>query len=608
MVKLSKYIAALLVLLLFSVSKGYPQKSECGAGYIEKNIVKDFGAKGDGITNDHAAFELAADYFNKRGGCGKLIIPFGLYKVGRQVVDTPRRFMNGADLLFFKNVTNLTVEGIPNKQGQSPLIKYADGLYYGSFYYDKQRFGIPKCTPASRNYDVKFAATIGGAISINSSSTVKIKHIELDGNMDNCIIGGAWGDVGRQLFHVGIYTNQGRDIELVDINVHHFALDGVENAGANKLRFENVVSSYNGRQGFSWVDGDTLTAINCKFNHTGRLYIYSAPSAGVDIEPERKKDISYAQFTNCEFAYNRGCGLLMAVGANTVRNMNFANCTFIGMYNWSAWIPGVDIHFSDCSFYGNVVHTVPNKMVQKVKDITSFKRCYFSDIYNGVVTRKPGGYFFPLNSEKIILDDCTMKIYNRGFFWHSSGCGPTDSLTSEIRNSVIYAANQNEWQASVTGIKITNTKLFTLPGKLNLACPKDYTNFERTSYTPEKMLAAFPESVSSLKLADTVSYFVCKEEKVLVKGSTGLKRRPSPEKYLMFYEDSNCVIANRTKNSITGTLYVYNDKQQLVATRKAITIKANYTKGVSLVLSTGKYVAKFVQKQITLASGHLIIP
>lgn len=602
-------IGFIIFLLIVFANNAFPQNTiRFTKDYIEKNIVKDFGAKGDGVANDQAAFEAAADFFNKHVGNGKLIIPYGIYKVGRQVVDTPKSFMNGVDVLHLVGVANFTVEGIANKTGQLPILKFDNGLYFGSFYYDKDKFGIAKCTPVNRNFDIKFAATIGGGISINYCTGVKIKNLELDGNLDNCIIGGPWGDVDRQLFHVGIFTNQGRDIELSNINVHHFALDGLENAGANKLRFENVISSYNGRQGFSWVDGDSLVAINCKFNHTGRISIHSAPGAGVDIEPERKRDISYAQFTNCEFAYNRGCGLLMAVGANTVRNMNFNDCTFIGMYNWSAWVPGVNIHFADCKFYGNVVHTVPNNMVKRVKDITSFKRCYFSDIYNGVITKKPGGYFFPLNGEKIILDSCTMKIFNRGFFWHSSGCGPTDTLTSEIKNSVIYAANAGEWQASVTGLKITNTKLYSVPGKLNLACPINFTNLEKISCTPEKMLTLFPESNAVLPVIDSVIYFVCKEGKILSKSSTGLKRRPIPAKCLIFVKEGNCIITNLTKTLVSGTLYFYNSKQKLVATKSGIIIKGNYTKAFPVKLSTERYSVKFIQKKTLLASNDFIVP
>ena len=47
--------------------------------------IKDFGAKGDGQTNDHDAFVAAAAAINKQGG-GKLIISPGTYIVGKQFV------------------------------------------------------------------------------------------------------------------------------------------------------------------------------------------------------------------------------------------------------------------------------------------------------------------------------------------------------------------------------------------------------------------------------------------------------------------------------------------------------------------------------------------
>lgn len=594
--------------ILLVINYSSAQNIDCkNQGFIVKNIIKDFGAKADGITNDQAAFKAAADFFNKRVGCGKLIIPYGLYKVGRQEIDTPKSFMKGVDVLQIVGVSNFIIEGIPNKTGQYPVLKFDNGLYFGSFYADKEKFRVPKCKPGKQNFDLKVAAAIGAGISINYSTGVKIKNIELDGNMDNFIMGGAWGDIDRQLFHVGIFTNQGRDIELSNINVHHFALDGLENAGANKLRFENVTSSYNARQGFSWVDGDSLVAINCKFTHTGRVKIHSAPGAGIDIEPERKRDISYARFTNCEIGYNRGCGLLMAVAANTVRDMRFDSCTFIGMYNWSAWVPGIDIHFTDCKFYGNVVHTVPNAQVKTVKDITSFKRCYFSDIYNGVITKKPGGYFFPLNNEKIILDSCVVKIYNRGFLWHSSGCGPTDSLTSEVKNTTFYAANENEWQVAITGIKITNSKLFAVPGKRAWACPKDYTNFERTDLTKEKIKLIFPEMNNVIPVADSVKYFSCAEETKTISLNNKLSRRVAPKPIGLLLSDTNCVITNHSSLAIEGVLNIYDQSGKLAFTKSKLKINKNYTKSIVVFLKPGKYQIKFLQRKKLIASNTFII-
>jgi len=53
----------------------------------QKNItksIKDFGAKGDGHSDDQDAFVKASIFFNERKGNGKLVIPKGIYIVGRQ--------------------------------------------------------------------------------------------------------------------------------------------------------------------------------------------------------------------------------------------------------------------------------------------------------------------------------------------------------------------------------------------------------------------------------------------------------------------------------------------------------------------------------------------
>ena len=103
---------------------------QASSQYVEKTI-NFFGAHGDGITNDQEAFQKAADYFNKRGGNGKLIIPTGVYIVGKQQFNsntTKEAVYQGSDLLAFKNVHDLVIEG-----GAHTIIKYANGLRYGSF-------------------------------------------------------------------------------------------------------------------------------------------------------------------------------------------------------------------------------------------------------------------------------------------------------------------------------------------------------------------------------------------------------------------------------------------------------------------------------------------
>jgi polygalacturonase len=59
---------------------------------LRKDLKRNFGAVGDGTTNDQAAFVRAASFFNQRAATGatgpaELRFPKGVYIVGRQTAD-----------------------------------------------------------------------------------------------------------------------------------------------------------------------------------------------------------------------------------------------------------------------------------------------------------------------------------------------------------------------------------------------------------------------------------------------------------------------------------------------------------------------------------------
>src|SRR4051794_2565905 len=97
--------------------------------FAQKNMVRDiksFGAKGDGKTNDHDAFEKAAAYFNARGGNGKLVISKGTYIVGRQTFTggkPGKPAYDGENLLHFIKIKNFVVTGVANS-----VIRFRDSL------------------------------------------------------------------------------------------------------------------------------------------------------------------------------------------------------------------------------------------------------------------------------------------------------------------------------------------------------------------------------------------------------------------------------------------------------------------------------------------------
>ncbi len=109
------------------------------AQQVVKDIKKDFGAKGDGKTNDHEAFRRAARFINSRKGNVLLRIPNGTYIVGKKL-DKPMHLGRGSwydenfdvpdsiDMFRIKNAAAVSIEG-----GTAAILKVQNRIKFGSF-------------------------------------------------------------------------------------------------------------------------------------------------------------------------------------------------------------------------------------------------------------------------------------------------------------------------------------------------------------------------------------------------------------------------------------------------------------------------------------------
>jgi hypothetical protein len=352
--------------------------------YVTKDI-KSFGAKGDGKTDDHAAFERAANYFNKRGGRGKLVISPGTFLVGKQHYtkgEGGKPAYLGADLLRLSGVKDMVIEG-----SRGSRIRYKDGLRFGAF---NPKTG--KAHEHGNNYFVKgdWAAIIGHCIFLDNARNVSIRNLELDGNNGKVILGGVYGDVGRQLPHYGIFIRNSKSITVEGVKAHHFALDGicVSNKASDTeddIKLLNSAFEYNSRQGLSWIGGNDLKVKGCKFNYTGQGAFASNPGAGLDIEAE-VGPVRNGKFENCEFINNKGAGMVADSGDGGY--CEFKECTFWGVDSWAVWVRKPGFRFEDCTIYGSVVH---GYNARTDKEATQFIDCHFEDKpYQG---KEPHGNF-----------------------------------------------------------------------------------------------------------------------------------------------------------------------------------------------------------------------
>ncbi len=343
--------------------------------YPTINVKTDCGAKGDGRSDDTGAFQKAARLIQARGG-GTLLIPKATYVVGSQ-----KHVEGQAPYYQTSSVFQVEKLGFLSVQGNGATLRFAPGLHFGAFDPETgQTYGkMP-------DYDHKYAVGVGAMLDISHSRHVTVRDLDLDGDGGGYVLGGGWGDTGRQLAGDGLLLYGDADVRVERVHSHHQGRDGLM-IGWTGLKasdpptphmLTDCTFDFNGRQGLSWVGGRGLQAIRCRFNHTGRVKVggetlASAPGAGVDIEAEESvcRD---GYFQDCEFVDNAGCGLVADSGDGGYAH--FLRCTFWGTTDWSAWSARPGLKYRDCVFYGSAVHTFgsPDPALA-----TGFTGCRFED-------------------------------------------------------------------------------------------------------------------------------------------------------------------------------------------------------------------------------------
>lgn len=228
--------------------------------------VKDFGAKGDGTTDDTKAFQHLIDSLAATGG-GTVFVPTGNYAIDAKV---SIYLKSRVDLMMQDTLTLLSA--IPNNSQSYKIISITDatdvrvtgGKIVGERY---------QHTIADPNHPGEWGMGIG----IYSSKKVQI---------DNMVIVDCWGD--------GIYINS----------------NGESAEPCKFIVINKVISRNNRRQGMSILKSNFVRVKNSKFLYTNG----TSPQAGIDIEPNtgtaRKITI-----VNSECAYNAGHGIMTWVNS-----------------------------------------------------------------------------------------------------------------------------------------------------------------------------------------------------------------------------------------------------------------------------------------------------
>ncbi len=409
---------AFAMVLVLAVGSGGADRARAAARGMGESValtgpvvnVRDCGAKGDGQRDDTPAFQEAARRIREAGG-GRLVIPKGVYRVGQQVHEEGKYpYYRMQDIIFLEGIDGLVIEGEPGS-----ILRLNDGLRFGSFDKDTGEPFDPVKEGRFKNgvfADRRYCANAGIMIRIRDSRNVLVRNLELDGNSDRLVQGGIYGDKGRQCWAYGLHLLGNRNVRVENVHTHHHGCDGIlvgypglkEHDPPTAHVLVNVTSEYNGRQALSWVGGRGLTAIGCKFNHTGRGAVASAPGAGLDIEAERSI-CREGLFVDCEFVNNRGCGVVADSGDGGYTR--FVNCTIWGTTSWSVWAAKPGLAFEDCSIFGSIVHGYGSK--ERPERATRYLRCRFEDReYPGAGVYRATALVIH-SGDNVTFEDCTIE-------------------------------------------------------------------------------------------------------------------------------------------------------------------------------------------------------
>lgn len=357
-----KSLCAILVVLISSLHGTAASGFDFDANNAKTIYARSYGffAANTAPANTKALQKISAFINQNRGGV-TLIINKGTYRIGGETFAgaTGKGFAyRGESMLQLTGCTKPVVI-----DGRGAVLKLADGLHFGAF---DPETGKAHNAPKGGFTNYNYAAYPGSILDFRNNSSITVRNLTLDGNVQNLVLGGYWGDVGFQLPADGVFSID-NDLTLRNVTGRFCGRDGVQvgNKVASSSSLDNRVFFYdcifdgNTRQGLSWIGGNHLNAVRTQFINTGKtisntttLAVRSAPGAGVDMESE-VGHIRNGVFTNCIIYNNDGAGLL-TVG--DVGNIAYNGGKIIGTTGWTIYGSGPGAKFSKTLIVGSLVN------------------------------------------------------------------------------------------------------------------------------------------------------------------------------------------------------------------------------------------------------------
>ena len=410
------------------------------------NVVN-FGALGDGVTNDFDAFKRIENYMiaNKALKNFAIHLPTSnsFYLVNGQSFKSGQGFTNQSCIsLDYRDIGRATGDWDETRyadlniviKSDNAVIKQASGQYYGVF--DKNTkaklntvapfgpsYNNEQWTQYKDNYTV---ATLEHIFIFHGVNSVKVfGNLELDGNRDGMTIGGQIGDYGWQTRAYGLVVDNVRRFDISNVYSHHHCTDGIyvslvtdKNNPERVLDnvrgiLRQVVAKNNSRNNVSITGGNNISAYDCTFDGGGlkTFSVYSPPMSCVDIEAESGA-IRNVHFYNCFFGDAGNYSVTTYAG--DTKGVNFYNCKFINPSSKTIWIDRPQVKFVDCYINGLTQRSLGTNVEA---DRMKFIHCTFTDDPSVNIGIQPMTHLVDVAMTNPILIDCTIDSFNTAPFY-----------------------------------------------------------------------------------------------------------------------------------------------------------------------------------------------
>ena len=302
--------------------------------------VVDYGATGDGVTNDRAAIQAALDAAFAAGG-GTVFVPSGTYKIDRPLIVRSNTVLEGA--------------GASSKIVQTSNTNGPGNLVHIGYGYEWNQNGVA-FDPAS-NDDATMAQLLVNDFSKLTTVNAGVRNLYIEGYVNGARPGlGVWFMNAFECFCDHIWVKD----TLVPVTVGNDAIGwqaGCANISVSDIWQVSCDTTTDGTPAgsFSWFDlmfigssvytvatrlysnPDTVAALNNKIQTAGACYFTISDS------------IFYGKYLDADVGIGINSNNVTAVVGANITGCTFASCTTgVGLYEND----GNSV--TDCSVSGNI--------------------------------------------------------------------------------------------------------------------------------------------------------------------------------------------------------------------------------------------------------------